>query len=523
MKIRREKQDFDTEHLILTGVIVSDKVCEAVCPLLDADLLESPWARRIARWVTDYYKNYQNAPQKTIRDIFYREAERLPEEESEMIAKYLEYINDRFLKKPHINEPYVIDTARTHLETRRLRRLAESITLSLDRGKTVDARRAVAEFEHPGNRRYSQAYSWINPLEDIDAITEAMTSTDEVLVTFPGALGQMLNRYFVRDGFVGYMGPEKRGKSWFLQEAAWRAAMRMNNVAYFQVGDMSRNQSLRRIQIRASRRPDRPRYCGTYNQPVLDCWHNQRGTCDLSCRACQCVESLITEGPDGQSRIPFDEAPPDYVPCTACRKRKNGKFLGTYWFRRVNIEEPLELEDALIRSARWSKMLKGRKIMMGVFPNNSISVNGIRTQLDLLEMRDGFVPDVIVIDYADILAPTNAKDSTRDQQNATWMSLRGLSLERHCLVVTATQTDSASYEARRITMKNFSEDKRKLGHVTAMLSLNQLPEEKSDSIMRIGTVLAREEEFFITDEVTVLMDLRTGRPITSSFFNFMSE
>jgi len=98
--------------------------------------------------------------------------------------------------------------------------------------------------------------------------------------------------------------------------------------------------------------------------------------------------------------------------------------------------------------------------------------------------------------------------------------LRGLSQERHVLVVTATQADSESYERKRLTMSNFSEDKRKLSHVTAMYGLNQDPQgrEKKLGILRINEIVVREGEFSNDREVWVLQDLAAGRPFLESFF-----
>ena len=59
------------------------------------------------------------------------------------------------------------------------------------------------------------------------------------------------------------------------------------------------------------------------------------------------------------------------------------------------------------------------------------------------------------------------------KQNEIWKNLRALSQSRNCLVLTATQADAKSYEKNVLTMSNYSEDKRKFAHVTAMYGLNQ--------------------------------------------------
>jgi len=86
------------------------------------------------------------------------------------------------------------------------------------------------------------------------------------------------------------------------------------------------------------------------------------------------------------------------------------------------------------------------------------------------------------------------------------------------LVVTATQADAASFESNTLKMHNFSEDKRKYGHVTAMYGLNQTdPEEKDLRIMRINELAIREGAASVMNQVRLLQCLEIGRPFLGSY------
>ena len=126
-------------------------------------------------------------------------------------------------------------------------------------------------------------------------------------------------------------------------------------------------------------------------------------------------------------------------------------------------------------------------------------------------MVEGFIPDVIVIDYADILAPEDPRQQPRDQVNETWKALRRLSQERHCLVIAPTQANAASYDKWVQGMHNFSEDKRKLAHVTGMLGLNQTEEEKALHVMRLNWIVLRESPFNAQQCLWVGQCLEIGR------------
>ena len=131
--------------------------------------------------------------------------------------------------------------------------------------------------------------------------------------------------------------------------------------------------------------------------------------------------------------------------------------------------------------------------------------------------QEGFVPDVIVIDYADILAAERSTNDARSQVNDTWKALRRLSQTRHALVLTATQADAKSYGKASQTLKNFSEDKRKYAHITAMYTINQTIQEKQQNIYRIGSLLIREGYTNPNKEIGIVHCLDVGRPYVDSF------
>ena len=125
---------------------------------------------------------------------------------------------------------------------------------------------------------------------------------------------------------------------------------------------------------------------------------------------------------------------------------------------------------------------------------------------------------MIVIDYADILAPPHGVADTRDQINSTWKQLRALSQSTHSLVVTATQADANSYNANTIGRSNFSEDKRKLAHVTGLVGLNANSDEKECGILRLNWIVLRESAFTETQCVHVAGCLEIGNPAIRATF-----
>jgi len=131
----------------------------------------------------------------------------------------------------------------------------------------------------------------------------------------------------------------------------------------------------------------------------------------------------------------------------------------------------------------------------------------------------GWTPVFIIIDYGDTPAPpANSHKDFRHATNEIWKQLSALRQERHCCLVTATQADSASFDKATITRSNFSEDKRKLSHVTGMIGINQTPEEEDKGVIRLNWIVRREAEFRTFQCLHVATCLPICRPLVLSTF-----
>jgi hypothetical protein len=122
------------------------------------------------------------------------------------------------------------------------------------------------------------------------------------------------------------------------------------------------------------------------------------------------------------------------------------------------------------------------------------------------------------IDYADNLSMTYAGKEGRDCINETWKHMRRISMEHHCLLVTATQTNAASNEAHVIRRKHFSDDKRKRATPTAVYGINQTETEKDSGIMRLNNLKKRRGAYKESFCVHVAGCLELANPAVLSTF-----
>lgn len=503
-----------TERQIVTGMIISTDYLRIITPIFKSEYLESSEARTLSQWCLRYYKRYNEAPGTNIQGIYTSHLQKELKNDkgrAEDIEQILAGLSDEFTRDPSkFNTPFLIDETKKHFRRRKVELLIETTQGELDDGELADAETAITQYTVAES---AEEATWIDPFKKADTVREAFIGiTTEPLIKFPGALGFKWNEELVRDGFVALMGPEKRGKTFWLMELAFRAARTGSNVCFFQAGDMSEAQQLRRMYVYVARKSNRQRYCGEILIPMMDCAHSQLGTCNEEIKVGVFPEDTILSRikMNDYAKLVYED---EYEPCNAVRDCKWSR--GAPWYTIREEVEPLTWKESYKLNKKFTKKMK--RILVSTYPNSTLSPQMIRDQINIWERQHNFIPDVVVIDYADLLVPDKAQSDFRHTQNQIWMSLRGLSQERRCLVITATQADAASYDQETLALKNFSEDKRKYAHVTAMYGLNQTDIEKEKGIMRINDLVVREHEFSSRRFVTVLHHLAIGRPFLACY------
>ena len=510
------------ERRIIIGLITSTEFLQQIHSVWNANLLESQMAKRLAGWCTDYFEKYHKAPGRNIEGIYLEKLKAgLPKDIAEEIEEdILPGLSEEY-EQEQFNLSYLLDQTRVFLKERNLIHHAERIQELLDTGELLEAEKLALDYKpvvSGGGADIDLSNATV-----LQRVDKAFSEAAKPVVRFPGALGIFWNSQLVRGGFVALMASDKRGKSYWLLEIAIRGRKQGSQVAFFQAGDMTEGQQLKRICVYLTKRSDMKKYSGEMWQPVKDCVRNQLDVCDKECRECDFGVFENRTEKEVREQITLTELKrllkdnPDYHPCYNCEEYDHLP-IGSGWIERVDTGEPLTVEEAKEAVEAFFIQNK-RRFKLSTHANGTLTIKEIKALLDVWEREDGFVPDIIAIDYADLLVP-ESRTEFRHQVDEIWKGLRNLSQERHCLVVTATQADAKSYEQNRLKVSNFSEDKRKNSHVTAMYGLNQDPQDREKQLgwMRINEIVIREGDFSNSNEVYVLQNLRRGRPFLGSFW-----
>lgn len=465
--MRIDKKNNDAERRILIAMIVDSVVLGRINAKWQPRSFKSKWANIVAKWCLKYYQRYDKAPMKHIESLFEDWSAKSKDETAvNLVSKFLSSLSDEYEDlKTESNSDYIIDIAARHFNQVKIENLIEDIESDISEGRSDKAHDRLVGY----SKIEMGVGEGINVLQNEDIIRKAFeTESKESLIEFPGALGKFFKGSLEREGFISFMGKKGVGKSFWLMTMAYEGMLQRKRVAMFEVGDMGENQTMRRFMIRASKQPRL--VCDIYYPTKI--WYNKK-----------------------KHKVEREFELKVFTKKLSWRKAK--KACDRVMQKKVKSKEPY--------------------LKLSCHFNSTLSVDGIESILQDWE-RGGWIPDVIVIDYADILKMEYPNKEGRDCINETWKRLRALSQRHHCLLVTATQSDADSYDRGTMKMKNFSDDRRKIDSVTGMIGVNQTESEKKRGIMRLNWVSLRDDDFHPSSCVHVAGCLAIANPAIKSCF-----
>jgi len=520
LQIKRTKpEDAKTERFLLTAIIISENVCRTLSTMYDQKYFQSPITKTVSQWCFDYFIKYDVAIQKEIQSHFEMKSKagEIDPDLEEQVEKFLSSISDEYEEWENFNEQYYIDLGREYFKKRSYDILSEQIKSAVQENDVDMAEKSYSNFI--AVRETTSTASDILEEDTVEELKISYESKPPAMFKLPGALGNMVGT-IERETFVGILGREKIGKTYYLMIWAMAALRKGLNVAFLETGDLTKDQLNMRLYSWFTKKTARSNQAGDYNIPVADCLHNQTGECPEST-----VDSPIVTWDEKKGGYAFciDINDPDdletHIPCTKCKKDRSlyKHYKGSIWWQKQYIDcwTWPEAKKALHKFKKWHK--KGR-LVTDAFPMESMKASDIRNWCLNKQKMEGFIPDVLIVDYPDILLPENDTGEFRHNEGRKWKILRKISQEFHNSVIVPTQADTDSYSRDTLSLKNFSEDKSKYAHVTHFYALNQTNVEKDAGILRVSSLLLRENHIQVSAQVSILQSLVNSRPYLDSFY-----
>lgn len=126
------------------------------------------------------------------------------------------------------------------------------------------------------------------------------------------------------------------------------------------------------------------------------------------------------------------------------------------------------------------------------FPTAFLSTEQLEMYLDSLEQQRGFKPDLLIIDYADLMKIDSA--SLRIDTGRLYRELRGIAVRHNLALVSASQGNRESEDAKVVRVTNIAEDWSKIGTADGVLTYSQTEEEYKLGLARLFAAATREEQ-----------------------------
>jgi replicative DNA helicase len=147
-----------------------------------------------------------------------------------------------------------------------------------------------------------------------------------------------------------------------------------------------------------------------------------------------------------------------------------------------------------------AKLLAKRyELVVLEYPPRSLTAGALEGALDRLERERGFVPDMIAVDYGDLMRvdTNNFRISIGD----AFLQLRRIATERDAAVVTATQSNRGGARATLVTESDVAEDFSKIATADWAITYSQSAAERALSLARLYVAAGRDAE----DKVTAVV------------------
>jgi hypothetical protein len=419
-------------------------------------LFKASYSVILSSWILDYYQEFGAAPGEVIQDIYLDKKRYVDsEDDASLISTFLQSLSKEYVTK---NVEYSVSQAIEYLKERSLRLLSEDITAKLNANQLLEAEESVGTY----TRVEQQKIRGVRVLTDTQEVYVAFNRTEEVLFKLPGAFGECVGP-FCRGDFISFLGFAKRGKSHAMNYAEEAAISTAGLTTVLFSLEMTKRQNMRRKWMSFTGRP-------------------------LSSRTVQIPYFEETEG-------------------------DSDKKWSIQYYEEHREGFPHELKDIEKLQKQVTRYIRSDDPILIALPARSATVRDLEMHLTNLESYENIVPDVVFVDYADLLLGPPGKDY-RHQIDDIWANLRKIALERNICVVTASQSNR--YTATNdVEEDSVAEDIRKMAHVTRMIGINQSKKDREAQVIRFRTLVDREglSRF---DEVLALQCQPIGRFVVDS-------
>lgn len=179
-------------------------------------------------------------------------------------------------------------------------------------------------------------------------------------------------------------------------------------------------------------------------------------------------------------------------------------------FDSNRVKPRLSLADPKIRKKLHEKIDKwGPRLLDNIiikqFPSGALTVNQIKAYLDNLEQTQQFVPDLLIVDYPDLMK-IPANENYRLGLDEIFKELRGMAITRNMALAAVSQSHRAAAKAKQVGADNVSEAYSKIQHSDTVITYTQTKGERQLGLARLYVAKGRND----SDRLTIVISQQYG-------------
>jgi hypothetical protein len=170
-------------------------------------------------------------------------------------------------------------------------------------------------------------------------------------------------------------------------------------------------------------------------------------------------------------------------------------FAETEMRPKITMDDPKIMDKLARRIKKFGPRMLGN-IVVKQFPTGTLTVRQLEAYLDGLESNERFIPDLLIIDYPDLMDVD--KNNYRLSIDEIYKQLRGIFVSRNIAGAIVSQGNRSSEKAKHVGADNVAEAWSKIAHADCVITYNQTVAEKKMGLARLYVAGGRNDEDKIT-------------------------
>lgn len=183
--------------------------------------------------------------------------------------------------------------------------------------------------------------------------------------------------------------------------------------------------------------------------------------------------------------------------------------------------EKITEEDINYLESEFRRKNLDNKYFIIEYPTKTCNVQIMRNVLREYKSYYSFIPDLIIVDYADLMLSVSKYSEKRYEISSIYEELRGLASEFNCAIWTASQVNRSGYNKKIVTVENIAEDFNKTTICDFILSIGR---DIDDRVSGLGKAfVAKNRRGKDAAQFTMEMDLENGKISMSDNYDEVSD